>query len=289
MSLVEPHRFDLPASPNQPTNRPSSTSRILRSKSKSTRGKESIDRLLAAILLLLFLPIIAMLVFLVRSTSRGPAIYKQTRVGKEGQVFTMYKIRSMRIDAEPKGSRPVWAKSSDPRATPMGRWLREYHLDELPQLWNVLRGEMALVGPRPERPEFVSILKEQIPEYEKRLDVRPGITGLAQMNLPPDSDVDSVRKKLQLDLLYIREHSLLLDCKLLVCTFISLIGWRKEDIVRRLRLDRPIDYKQLGSIQSIGQEPSVSERAVRLGASLLPTTNDSVFADSCISSQSKYS
>jgi lipopolysaccharide/colanic/teichoic acid biosynthesis glycosyltransferase len=161
-------------------------------------------------------------------------------VGKQGVAFTIYKIRTMRIDAEPAGSKPVWAQAKDPRSTPIGAWLRDMHLDELPQLLNVLKGEMSLVGPRPERPEFVVVLKQQIPEYETRLAVRPGITGLAQLNLPPDSDLDSVRKKLQMDRAYIHELSLWLDVRLLVCTFISLLGWRKEVIVRWMQLDRPV-------------------------------------------------
>lgn len=145
--------------------------------------KGVLDRVLAFFMLLFLLPLIVVLLFLVRATSRGPALYRQARVGRDGAVFQLYKIRSMRIDAESSGSGPVWSQACDPRVTKLGRWMRDLHLDELPQLWNVLRGEMSLVGPRPERPEFVSILKQKIPDYEKRLEVLPGITGLAQMNL----------------------------------------------------------------------------------------------------------
>jgi lipopolysaccharide/colanic/teichoic acid biosynthesis glycosyltransferase len=200
--------------------------------------KGELDRVMAFFMLIILLPLIVILLFLVRATSPGPALYRQSRVGRNGAVFQLYKIRSMRIDAESSGSGPVWSQACDPRVTKLGRWIRDLHLDELPQLWNVLRGEMSLVGPRPERPEFVSILKQKIPDYEKRLEVLPGITGLAQMNLPPDSDLNSVRKKLHLDLAYIREVSLMLDIRLMVCTFVCLIGWRKEAVVRRLMLDR---------------------------------------------------
>ena len=129
---------------------------------------------------------------LVRLTSRGPGIYKQARVGKDGRKFMMYKIRTMRQDAE-AASGPMWTQAHDPRVTFLGRVLRKLHLDELPQLFNVLKGEMSLVGPRPERPEFVRVLAEAIPGYRNRLAVRPGVTGLAQVNLPPDTDIASVR------------------------------------------------------------------------------------------------
>ena len=212
--------------------------------------KTQLDRFLSVLLLLPGLPIIVVLLLIVRTTSRGPSLFRQTRVGKNGVPFTLYKIRTMHIDAEPIGTKPVWAQARDPRATPLGRWLRDLHLDELPQLFNVLKGEMALVGPRPERPEFVAVLKQQIPDYEKRLEVLPGITGLAQMNLPPDSDLNSVRKKLKLDRAYIRELSLVLDMRLLVCTCVSLLGWRKEQVTRWMNLDRP-DYDNLDKTLTI--------------------------------------
>jgi hypothetical protein len=129
----------------------------------------------------------------------------------------MYKIRSMTHNAEQKTG-PAWTQTADPRVTPLGHFLRKFHLDELPQLFNVLRGEMSLVGPRPERPEFVKILSLQIPEYANRLAVKPGITGLAQLNLPPDSDLDSVRRKVVLDLEYIRSATVWFDIKLIFGT-----------------------------------------------------------------------
>jgi lipopolysaccharide/colanic/teichoic acid biosynthesis glycosyltransferase len=198
------------------------------------RWKPAIDRFLALVLLLPGLPVIGLLMLLVRLTSRGPGLYRQVRVGKNGRHFKMYKLRTMRQDAE-AASGPVWTKAKDPRITLLGRVLRKLHLDELPQLFNVLRGEMSLIGPRPERPEFVKVLAKEIPGYAQRLAVRPGVTGLAQVNLPPDTDLDSVRRKLVLDLQYIRRAGVLLDARLLLCTLgrmfklslVSLLGLRR--------------------------------------------------------------
>ncbi len=181
------------------------------------RWKSVVDRGLAVALLVPGLPIIALLMLLVRLTSRGPGIYRQTRVGKDGRVFTLYKIRTMTSNAE-SGTGAVWSKRDDPRVTWLGRWLRRTHLDEFPQLLNVLKGDMSLVGPRPERPEFVSILSDEIPRYGSRLSVPPGITGLAQLNLPPDSDTNDVRRKLLLDLEYIQRAGWFFDVRIIVCT-----------------------------------------------------------------------
>jgi lipopolysaccharide/colanic/teichoic acid biosynthesis glycosyltransferase len=203
-------------------------------------AKQLLDRVLGAVLLVLSLPLLAILVLAVRLSSRGPAIYRQTRVGLGGRIFTMYKLRSMRTDAE-AASGPRWASSgNDPRVTPLGYWLRRLHLDELPQLFNLVRGEMSLVGPRPERPEFVSILSQQIPGYLDRLRVMPGITGLAQVNLPPDTDLDSVRRKLLLDLEYIRSASPHLDLRLIGCTALRLVGLRGGMTVAWLGLQRTV-------------------------------------------------
>jgi lipopolysaccharide/colanic/teichoic acid biosynthesis glycosyltransferase len=167
-------------------------------------------------------------VVLVRLTSKGPGIYRQARVGKDGRRFMMYKIRTMRQDAE-ASTGPVWTHPRDPRVTPIGRLLRKLHLDELPQLFNVIRGEMALVGPRPERPEFVCVLAEAVPGYRNRLAVLPGITGLAQINLPPDTDLVSVQRKVVLDCEYIQRGGPWLDTRLMLCTFLRLFklpeGW----------------------------------------------------------------
>jgi lipopolysaccharide/colanic/teichoic acid biosynthesis glycosyltransferase len=200
------------------------------------RWKDAVGRCLALVLLVLGLPIMLLTMLAVRLTSPGPAIFRQRRVGRNGAVYMMYKIRSMRQDAEAK-SGPVWTTTNDPRITPVGRFIRTLHLDEFPQLINVLKGEMALVGPRPERPEFVERLAEDIPGYIDRLAVRPGITGLAQINLPPDSDLDSVRRKLAVDLRYIRHGSVSLDLRILACTFVRLLGIKGVYAARMFGLD----------------------------------------------------
>ncbi len=183
--------------------------------------KPAIDRFLAAVLLIPGIPLIGLLILLVRLTSRGPGIFRQARVGKDGRVFTMFKIRTMRNDAE-KGLGATWSTTNDPRTTAVGRWIRKLHLDELPQLFNVLRGEMSLVGPRPERPEFVCVLEEALPGYRNRVLVRPGVTGLAQLCLPPDTDLCSACSKLTLDLEYVRTATLVLDMRLLLCTLVRI-------------------------------------------------------------------
>ncbi len=191
--------------------------------SRYFRWKEVVERVVAVILLLPGLPLIGLLMLLVRLHSRGPGIYRQARLGKNARVFDMYKIRTMRCDAEDQTG-PVWAKANDPRITGLGRFLRKLHLDELPQLINVAKGEMALIGPRPERPEIVSVLAEEIPGYTDRLVVLPGVTGLAQINLPPDSTLDDVRRKLVLDMEYIRQAGPWLDMRIFLEHFRRLLG-----------------------------------------------------------------
>jgi lipopolysaccharide/colanic/teichoic acid biosynthesis glycosyltransferase len=204
-------------------------------------AKDMLDRALGLFLLVPALPVIGLLVLLVRWTSRGPGVFRQVRVGKGGRIFTMYKLRSMRMDAEARTG-PTWsATAADPRVTRLGYWLRVLHLDELPQLLNVVRGEMSLVGPRPERPEFVSVLAEQIPGYLNRLVVKPGVTGLAQINLPADTDLDSVRRKLVLDCEYVATANTLLDLRILACTALRMLGLRGGRAVRLLGLTRTVD------------------------------------------------
>jgi len=159
----------------------------------------------------------------VKLTSRGPAFYTQTRVGQDGHLFTIYKIRTMIHKCESLTG-PRWTTPGDPRVTPVGWFLRRTHFDELPQLLNVLRGEMSLIGPRPERPEFVAKLERVIPGYGQRHRVLPGITGLAQVQLPPDTDIDSVRRKVSYDLHYVRRISLILDARILIATGLHLLG-----------------------------------------------------------------
>jgi lipopolysaccharide/colanic/teichoic acid biosynthesis glycosyltransferase len=187
------------------------------------RFKAASDILLAVILLVVLAPLIAILMVLVKLTSPGPAIYSQVRLGRDGRRFRIHKLRSMTHECE-RDSGPRWSIGNDPRVTRLGRLLRRTHLDELPQLWNVVRGEMSLVGPRPERPEFVEQLERAIPGYRGRLVVRPGVTGLAQVQLPADTDLDSVRRKIGRDLHYIEEMGPRLDLKILVATAMKVVG-----------------------------------------------------------------
>ena len=199
--------------------------------------KKLFVRILGLLLLVLFLPIILLTMLTVRLTSPGPALFRQKRTGKGGHEFTMYKIRTMYQDAE-RTSGPVWSGPADLRITRCGRILRFLHLDGLPQLFNVVRGEMGLIGPRPERPEFVEKLVEEVHGYAERLIVLPGVTGLAQINLPPDETIDCVRRKLVLDLEYIQTASWELDFRILLCTVLRAIGIRHGRAVRWLRLNR---------------------------------------------------
>jgi len=201
------------------------------------RWKRLLGLISAVILAIPALPLTGLLIVLVRATSRGPGIYRQKRVGLRGRIFTLYKIRTMRCDAEAE-SGPVWTEPNDPRVTGLGRLLRKVHLDELPQLINVIRGDMMLVGPRPERPEFTQHLAKKVPGYMNRYSVPPGITGLAQINLPPDTDLASVSRKLILDLEYIRDANLLLDLRILICTSLRLVGVPWVPVARALRLER---------------------------------------------------
>jgi sugar transferase (PEP-CTERM system associated) len=166
--------------------------------------------ILALILTAIFAPVMAVVAVLVKLTSRGPVFHRQARVGLNDSTFTVYKFRSMYADAE-AGTGPVWARKDDPRITPVGRWLRRLRLDELPQLLNVLRGEMSLVGPRPERPEFVTALSAKIPFYGYRHCVKPGITGWAQINYKYGDTMEDAIVKLEYDLYYIKNLALSLD------------------------------------------------------------------------------
>ena len=172
--------------------------------------KRIIDIVGSIMLLIVASPVILFTALIVKLTSKGPMIYSQVRVGKEGRLFEIYKFRTMKVDAE-RATGPVWAKANDNRLTPMGGFLRKAHLDELPQLINVLKGEMSLIGPRPERPVFVNQFRETIPEYENRLVVKPGITGLAQVWHRYDETIEDVRKKVKYDLLYIKKMCLWAD------------------------------------------------------------------------------
>jgi exopolysaccharide biosynthesis polyprenyl glycosylphosphotransferase len=177
------------------------------------RASEFVGALALGIILLPFEIIIAILVAI---TSRGPAIYKQVRVGEKGKNFTLYKFRTMRVDAEKDGAQ--WASKNDARTTPIGGMLRASHLDELPQLWNIIRGDLSFVGPRPERPEFVAKLEKRIPYYEARLFIKPGVTGWAQINHRADLTDEDVAEKLQYDIYYLKNRSPILDWTIILKT-----------------------------------------------------------------------
>lgn len=203
-------------------------------------SKVVIDMVVALVLLALTWPIILLLMVLVKVTSRGTALYTQKRLGLDGQPYTIYKIRTMEHDCE-RSTGPVWSGTRDPRVMPLGRFLRRCHLDELPQLWNVVRGEMSLVGPRPERPEFVRLLERVIPGYRERLRVRPGITGLAQIQLPPDENLEAVHRKVAHDVYYVRQMGPWLDLRILAGTGLKVLGVSFEVTRRVLRLPVPAD------------------------------------------------
>lgn len=184
--------------------------------------KRLIDVLISLILLILVSPIMLILWILIPLSSKGKAIYSQERVGLFGKSFIIHKFRTMFSDAE-KLSGPQLATQNDPRITPLGLFMRKTRLDELPQLWNVIKGEMSLVGPRPERPFFVDQFKKQIPLYSRRLRVRPGITGWAQVKWKYDETFDDVVEKTKYDLFYVENMSLRMDLKILVNTIATVI------------------------------------------------------------------
>jgi lipopolysaccharide/colanic/teichoic acid biosynthesis glycosyltransferase len=199
----------------------------------------------AAVALVVLAPLFALIALVIGLTSRGPVLYSQVRVGMDrrwryaraydrrgydhgGKLFKMYKFRTMRVDAEPDG-RAVWASRRDPRVTLVGRFLRTSRLDELPQLWNVICGEMNIVGPRPERPSIFAELRKDIPEYPLRQRVKPGITGWAQVNRSYDACLDDVRQKVALDLEYVRRQGVFEDLRIMSMTLPVMLfrrgGW----------------------------------------------------------------
>ena len=182
-----------------------------------------VHRLVALIGGLLSMPIVLLTAILIKVDSKGPVFYRQERVGEHGRLFTLLKFRSMRVDAEEGG--PVWASKDDDRATRLGRIIRKIRIDEIPQFWNILRGEMNFVGPRPERPHFVAQLANEIPYYEQRHLIPPGLTGWAQIKYPYGASIEDARQKLQYDLYYVKNQSLILDAIVLFETIkIILFG-----------------------------------------------------------------
>jgi lipopolysaccharide/colanic/teichoic acid biosynthesis glycosyltransferase len=217
-------------------------------KARSEALSRALNFVLAALALLLLAPVLLLIAIAVKLTSRGPVFYTQTRIGIDrrwsrksgdetdprrghdlgGRVFTIYKFRTMCVNAEHL-SGAVWAAKEDPRVTPVGKFLRQYRLDELPQLFNVLRGDMNVVGPRPERPSIFAQLRTTIPQYDARQRVKPGITGLAQVNQQYDQCLDDVRNKLRYDLEYLRRQSFWEDIRIMLKTVPVILfkrgGW----------------------------------------------------------------
>ncbi len=179
--------------------------------------KRGFDVVASIIGLILLSPLCLFAALLILIASPGPIFFKQTRVGKDGKNFEIFKFRTMKVDAE-KATGPVWAKINDNRLIPCGAFLRKAHIDEIPQFINVLRGEMSIVGPRPERPVFVEQFKQVISDYERRIAVKPGITGLAQVWHKYDESIEDVKKKIKYDLLYIRKICLWTDITILLRT-----------------------------------------------------------------------
>ena len=216
------------------------------SRGLAARASRWVNVLLAVVVLIALLPLLLLIAIAIKLTSRGPVLYTQERIGLDrrtpgadagshgrtrdlgGRPFTIYKFRTMRVDAE-QATGAVWATQNDPRITPVGRFLRQYRLDEIPQLLNVLRGEMNIVGPRPERPTIFAELRGHISEYPLRQRAKPGITGLAQINHHYDRSLDDVRTKVRYDLEYISRRSLWEDVRIMLQTipvvFLRRGGW----------------------------------------------------------------
>ncbi|MBI2093735.1 MAG: sugar transferase [Candidatus Omnitrophica bacterium] len=187
--------------------------------------KRCFDFMAALIGSVVAIPLIGLIALAVRLDSKGPIFYSQERLGRFGEPFTIWKFRTMHKDAEEGG--PVWAKGDkDPRVTPLGRFLRRIHLDELPQIWNVIKGDMSLVGPRPERACFVEMLNQEVPRYDERFLIKPGITGLAQVHYRYDQTVADVKRKLRFDLLYVKRMCLMLDARILAWTLLVVVTGR---------------------------------------------------------------
>jgi len=228
------------------TGRTSGTTGRIVPRSRSAIANRVVNVTLAILAIIVLAPVFVIVALLVRLTSPGPILYTQTRVGIDrrsrralalydrrardagGSVFTIYKFRSMYVDAE-RASGVVWAKPDDPRVTPVGRFLRKMRLDELPQLFNVLKGDMNIVGPRPERPSIVAQLRKDISEYGLRHRAKPGITGLAQISHAYDQSLDDVRQKIRYDLEYLRRQSVAEDVRIMLKTVPVMLfkrgGW----------------------------------------------------------------
>ncbi|MBI4335100.1 MAG: sugar transferase [Candidatus Omnitrophica bacterium] len=196
---------------------------------RSARAFRVFDIAVSLLTLVMLFPILALVAFWIKCVSRGPIFYTQERVGKNGGIFTIYKFRTMRHDAE-QATGIVWAKKGDPRLIKGGKFLKDTHLDEVPQFFNVLKGDMSVVGPRPERPSFVTHFKTIITGYDDRLRTKPGITGLSQITFEYDKSIEDVKRKLEKDREYIANRSIFLDALILFRTFLVVITGRLRPI-----------------------------------------------------------
>ncbi|MGQ0764524.1 MAG: sugar transferase [Gemmatimonadota bacterium] len=239
-------RVERPRSLETPAYRPTPPSREVIPNERNEGSSRFLNVAVAGTGLLLSLPFLVVAAVLIKLTSRGPILYSQTRVGMDrrwretlamkerrnddlgGQVYTIFKLRTMKVDAE-RFSGAVWAQENDPRVTRLGRFLRKYRIDEIPQLWNVIRGDMNIVGPRPERPSIAARLRRDIPDYRFRNRVKPGLTGLAQINQRYDACLEDVRMKVKWDIAYIERQSLWTDIVIMLRTVPSILlkfqGW----------------------------------------------------------------
>lgn len=243
------------------TARPTTDARSEIAPSAYFRWKGILGWVVALLLMIPAVPLIGLLILLVRLSSHGSGIFRQARVGMGGRQFTMYKIRTMRQDAESE-SGPTWSPCGDSRVTFLGGALRKFHLDELPQLLNVLRGEMTLIGPRPERPEFVAALASAVPGYLKRLAVAPGVTGLAQLNLPADTDLETVRRKVSLDVEYIQTATFWLDVRIFICTLLRILKINESFLLWVMALRRKSGSGCKNAIQTVLTPETIAEVAL---------------------------
>ncbi len=218
-------------------------------------AKRLFDFLTSSLLLVFFAPLMILIALAIGASGGGPILYRQDRVGLNGRLFTIWKYRSMRLEAESDGV-ARWSSSNDARVTVLGSLLRRFRMDELPQLWNVLKGEMSFIGPRPERPEFVRQLETQIPYYDYRHIVKPGISGWAQINLPYGASFKDAKEKLNYDLYYVKNYSLALDFLVLLQTARVIIWPTKSTRVIPVPLaepQRPREHHPCAPVQSAGE------------------------------------
>jgi len=226
------------------------------------RLKRLTDLVVSVIGLTLTWPVMLIAALLIWLTSKGPALFRQERLGRDSMPFTLLKFRTMRLDAESQTG-PVWATEDDPRVTWLGRWLRKFRIDELPQLFNVLRGEMSLVGPRPEREVFIFKLSEKIPFYAERLLVPPGITGWAQVMAPYAASIEDSRRKLQFDLYYIKHMSFFLDVMIFAKTVKTIMFGRERAKMPKPPKNKPPGYTEVKT-ETLFFDPAAAARATKL-------------------------